>query len=116
MARDNSAALDELYDRIKPIAEAMGGNVSLRLPAPNGCGPALRAEMPNDFWVDFDPSYSSNFGNALAVRAIRIYCGLRKSSWAFALGSGGWEREKSPLSDDEIRDCLSPEGPKPAVH
>jgi len=41
--------------------------------------PALYAEMPDRFDVEFAPSFPLSIGNALSVRAKRFHCGLPKS-------------------------------------
>lgn len=124
---DKSAALGKLYDRITRVAEAMGGTASpqvlaLTIPGAMTAGyqsenaPALCAEMPDSFQVEFAPSFPLSIGNALSVRAKRFHAGLPKSEWGFNLGPDGWRRTQAPLSDDEIRACLTPEGPRPAVY
>jgi len=124
---DKSAALDELYRRITRFAEVMGGTASrtvLSVSVPVAMvsaprsedAPALVAEMPGNFRVDFAPSFPLSIGNALSVRAVRTHAGLRKNDWTLNFGPDGWRRTQAPLSDDEIRACLTPEGPRPAAY
>jgi hypothetical protein len=127
VASDKSRALNELYCRITQIAEAMGGRVfpiesSLSFPSATVADPrfedvpALRVDMPDDFRVEFVPSYPLSFPSDLSMRAKRIHGGLRKSDWHFNFAPDGWRRTQAPLSDDEIRVCLTPEGPRPASY
>jgi len=124
---DKSAALGKLYDRITRVAEAMGGTAShqvlaLTVPGQMTVGyqsenvTALCAEMPNSFRVDFAPSFPLSIGSALSVKARRTHAGSPKNEWGFNFGPDGWRRTHTPLSDDEIRACLTPEGPRPAVY
>jgi len=124
---DKSAALCKLYDRITRVAEAMGGTathqvLALTIPGAMTAGyqsenaPALRAEMPDSFQVEFAPSFPLSIGNALSVKARRTHAGFSKTEWGFTLGPDGWRRTQAPLSDDEIRACLTPEGPRPATY
>ena len=120
-------ALDALYSRIAAVAKAMGGrasSVSLRLSLPSAMtatpqgedAPALVVEMQNNFRAEFAPSNALRIGNALTVRVVRSHKGLRKTDWQFNFASDGWQHNQTPLSDDQIRECLSPEGPKPAFY
>ncbi len=122
-----SAALDQLYGRITEIAGAMGGTaVRILEPVsfPNAMedtprrenAPALHMDMPDDFRVEFAPSFPLSIGNALSVRAVRTHGGGRKNDWTFTHSPDGWRRTQAPLSDDEIRACLKPEGPRAAVY
>jgi hypothetical protein len=120
---NKSAALDELYSRITRIADEMRGTASRTSPRhflPSAvvdepvseAVPALHVEMPDSFQVDFAPSYPlSTPGNALSVRAVRTHHGARKSDRTFIFGANGWQ-----ITDDEIRACLTPEGPQPAIY
>jgi hypothetical protein len=122
-----SAALDQLYGRITEIAGAMGGTavrILEPLSFPNAMvdtprrenAPALHVDLPDDFRVEFAPSFPLSIGSALSVSAVRTHAGGRKTDWAFNFGADGWRRTQVPLSDDEIRACLTPEGPRPAVY
>jgi hypothetical protein len=124
---DKAAALGKLYDRVTRIAEAMGGTAShqvwaLIVPGQMTAGrqsenaPALIAEMPDSFRVELAPSYPLSIGSALSVRAVRTHGGGRKNDWTFTYWPDGWRRTQAPLSDDEIRACLTPEGPRPATY
>lgn len=120
-------ALNALYGRIASIAAAMGGratesSVSLSTPSVMVASPrtettpSLVVEMPGSFRVDFAPTHPLTIGNALAVRALRTHEDQRKTDWQFNLGADGWQRTQAPLSDEEIRQCLTPEGPRPAIY
>jgi hypothetical protein len=124
---NKSAVLDELYYRIAQIAEAMDGTASplvsrQSLPSQMVATPssenvqALWVRLPDEFQVEFAPSHPLSIGNALSVRAVRTHAGLRKSDWTLNFGPDGWRRTQAPLSDDEIRACLTPEGPSPAAY
>jgi len=124
---DKSAALGKLYGRITRVAEAMGGTAShqvLALTIPGAMtadyqsenAPALCAEMPDSFQVEFAPSFPLSIWNALSVRAKRFHAGLPKTEWGFDLGPDGWQRTQVQLSVNEIRACLTPEGPRPATY
>lgn len=119
LTSDKTTALDELYCRITRVAEAMGSHATImRTSVSFPCtavaapsvedDPALRVEMPDDFQVEFAPSYPLSFPSTLSVRAKRTHARLRKSDWHFNLGPDGWRRTQAPLSDDEIRMCLTP--------
>lgn len=120
-------ALTALYGCIASIAAAMGGRAtesSVSLPIPSvmvasprtETTPSLVVEMPGNFGVDFVPAFPLTIGNALAVRAQRTHEDQRKTDWQFNLGPNGWQRTQALLSDDEIRQCLTPEGPGPAIY
>ncbi len=120
-------ALDALYTRIADVAKAMGGTaskVSTRLALPSAMtatpqsddAPALIVEMQDNFRTEFAPSNALRIGNALTVRVVRTHEGMRKTDWHFNLALDGWQRSQTPLSDDDIRQCLTPEGPKPAFY
>jgi hypothetical protein len=122
---NKTAALDELYNRITHVAVAMSGSASramssLSLPSAMVAAPrtedapTLHVKMPNRFEVEFTPTHPLNVGNALSVQARRTISGARKSDWMLSFGPNGWQRTQVPLSDDEIRACLTPEGPPPA--
>lgn len=124
---DKVTSLNELYLRVTQVAEAMGGRVSpntsslsfpsATLAAPRvEDAPALRVEMPEDFKVEFAPSYPLSFPSNLSVRAKRTHGGRRINDWHFNLAPDGWRRTQVQLSDDEIRLCLRPEGPKPTSY
>jgi hypothetical protein len=124
---EKTAALGALYDRIARIAEAMGGHAFqfvLALTVPGAMtadycsenAPALHAEMPDSFEVKFAPTFPLSIGNALSVRARRSHAGSPKNDCGFNFGPDGWRRTQALLSDDEIRACLTPEGPRPATY
>jgi len=124
-ADEKAIALGNLYDHVQRVAVRMNGRASrdvehLALPA------AMRAEprgenvgtvcvaMPNGVEVEFCPTVPLSSGNALSVRAKRIYRGQPKSDYTFVFGPSGWTRGADPVSDDDIRSCLTPDGPIPA--
>jgi hypothetical protein len=124
---DKTSALDQLYGRITEIAGTMEGTavrILEHVSFPNAMvdtprrenAPALHVALPNDFRVEFAPSFPLSSGNALSVRAVRTRAGGRKTDWAFNFGPDGWRRIQDPSSDDEIRTCLTPEGPRPAAY
>jgi len=113
------AALEALYSRIMPIAEAMGGcatRVASQQGIPNAMKrtgqsqmvPALVLEMPNDFEVKFTPCYPLGTGYSLLVRVRRMQSGVPKNSMTFHFGHDGWQGTKGPLSDSELREWLTP--------
>jgi len=126
-ARDKLGRLEELYSRITRIAGAMGGTAfrtvlrlsfpAEKVAAPRSEGtPALVAKMPDNFGVVFAPTFPLSVMSALLVRARRTHAGLLESDWHCNFGPDGWRRTQAPLSDDEIRACLTTDGTMPAVH
>jgi hypothetical protein len=116
-----TAALCGLYARIKRIAVDAGGDpssptIKLSFPSPGVAtprtedAPALRIAMPDGFQLDFAPSNPLSLGSTLSVTATRTNNGRRKNDWTFRFEPRGWRRTNSLLSDDEIRECLKPEG------
>jgi hypothetical protein len=124
-ADEKAAALGNLYDHVQRVAVTMNGRASrdvenLSVPAamasqPRGENvPTVRVAMPNGFEVEFSPTLPLSIGNALSVRAKRIYRGQPKSDYTFVFGPNGWTRGAGSLSDDDLRSCLTPDGPIPA--
>ncbi len=122
---DKAAALGKLYNRIMRIAKEIGGTAThqvcaLTVPTQMAAAhqsesaPALIAEMPDDFQVEFVPSFPLSIGSALSVRINRLHAGYPKNEWAFNYSPDGWRRTHALLSDEEIHACLTPEGPRPA--
>jgi len=118
-----TAALHELYRRIARVAEEMGGTATRVLSSrsvPSAIVatlhrenvPGLCVQMPDDFRVDFAPFYPLSMGSALTVQARRTQSGRGKSGRTFDFAQDGWRSVKVPLSDDEIRACLTPVGPR----
>jgi hypothetical protein len=122
---DKATALDSLYNHVARVAITMNGKPHrsvghLSLPAamiaePRGEDvPTVRVTMPNAFEVELCPTFPLSAGNALSVRAKRIYRGQPKNDYTFVFGPSGWTRGAGSLSDDDIRSCLTPDGPLPA--
>ncbi len=118
------AALDDLYGRITQVAKAMGATASrsvssLSIPSAMTAtsrtedAPTLHVNTPNGFQVDFSPSNPLSIGNALSVKATRTLRGSRKSDQVISFLQNAWRLSDGPLSDDDIRACLTPEGPPP---
>ncbi len=125
-SKEKTAALDLLYARVSRAAETMGGKAALHLAAiafrsaevaiPQTVAVnALLVEMPDNFQAELTPAHPLSIGNVVSVRAVRIHGGGRRNDWTFNFVNGEWRVTQSPLSDDEIRKCLTPEGP-PAIY
>jgi hypothetical protein len=123
---EKTTTLDGLYCRIEKIAKGMGGftsrtNAERSIPAamtadPKGESvPALFLRMPDEFLVEFAPRYPLSLGNNLSVQATRTQGGVRKSDWQLHFNGHDWLRTQNPLSDQEIRECLTPEGPRSRI-
>jgi hypothetical protein len=121
-----TAALHELYGRIARVAEEMGGTATRVLSSRSTPSaivatphredvPSLCVQMPDDFQVNFTPFYPLSIGHALTVQARRTQSGSGKSGWTFDFAKDGWRSIKVPLSDDEIRACLTLVGPRNAA-
>jgi len=121
---EKSAALDLLYARISRTAEAMGGNAAPRLAAIGFTNAevaiprsevvnALLVEMPDGLQVELTPAHPLSIGNVVSVRAVRRHDEGRKNDWTFNFVNGEWRVTQNPLSDDEVRKCLTLEGPPP---
>ncbi len=119
------AALQGLYKRITEVAKSMGGTamnrvasrrvtVNVAIPRSDDV-PALNVEMPGGFQIEFAPPNTLSGGNALSVQARRIHHGGRKNDWTFNFLQGAWLVGETNLSDEEIRRCLTSEGP-PALY
>jgi hypothetical protein len=118
-----SAVLNTLYCRIERIATNMKGtasrgNTERSLPSAAVAVPKsenvliLRVTIPGGFRVEFAPFYPlSHPGNNLVVQATRFQNDVRKNDWQFRFNGHEWQRTQNPLSDEEIRECLTPEGP-----
>lgn len=126
VSEEKIAALDLLYARFSRAAIAMGGKATPRLDAIAFRGAeaaipqteavnALLMEMPDCFHVELTPAHPLSIGNVVSVRAVRKHRGGRKTDWGFNFVDGEWRAAQGALSDDEIRKCLTPEGP-PAIY
>jgi hypothetical protein len=124
VSEEKSAALDLLYARVSRVAEAMGGKAVPRLAAIKFASAvvdiprteavnALLLEMPAGFQVELTPAHPLSIGNVVSVRAVRSHAGGRKTDWTFNFVNGEWQAAQGPLSEDQIRKCLTPEGPPP---
>ena len=124
VSEEKSAALDLLYARISRAAEAKGGRTSpyltaiafasavVAIPTTEAVN-ALHVEMSDGLRVELTPANPLSIGNVVSVRAVRTHAGGRKNDWTFNFVNGEWRTAQGPLSDDEIRKCLTPEGPPP---
>ena len=124
IAEIQKAALRNLYDRTKQIAKSMSGTfmemeVGSSLPdqmldGPSSLGvPALRVELANGYVVDFKPALPLGFGNALTVSARgTLPSGLSKDV-GFSFVNDEWRFGGQILSDELIREYLTPKGPVP---
>jgi hypothetical protein len=124
MATDRVPVLEEFYKRIAAVVEAKGGtpnpimltrtmHVQTATPKVEGV-PALLAQMPGAFEVEFAPEYAlSTPGNVLIVRATRKHQGMVKDSqFSFHFGPDGqWRYGNNPLRDEDIEACLTLTGP-----
>ena len=101
-------ALEALYSRIMPIAEAMGGRatrVASQIGIPSAMVateqsemvPALLLDMPDDYEVKFTPCNPMGIGYALLVRVRRMQGGVPKNSKTFHFGHDGLARNKGPV-------------------
>ncbi len=126
MIEAHIAALRGLYERVAEIAKGMGGktreggsrssrNVDVPLPRSEDV-PALELEMPDSFHVEFAPLNPLGMGNVVSARARRTHHGGGKRDWTFNCVQGVWRIGQNPLSDEEIRRCLTPEGPRPITY
>ncbi|MGA8669048.1 MAG: hypothetical protein WB679_04200 [Terracidiphilus sp.] len=120
-------ALEALYSRIMPLAEAMGGRatrVASQIGIPSAMVateqsemfPALLLDMPDDYEVMFTPCNPMGIGYALLVRVRRMQGGVPKNSMTFHFRRDGWQGTKGPLLDDELREWLTPVRIRPAAY
>jgi hypothetical protein len=74
----------------------------------------LHVELPNGLVVDFKPQNPLGIGNALSVNARRI---LPRSGTltdrGFSFVNEEWQSGGRTLTDEAIRECLTPKGPVP---
>ena len=125
IAKIQEAALRDLYERVKRVADGMNGTCTeMELPsslpgqmsdgASDLCVLALHVELPSGLVIDFKPQNALGIGNALSVIARRILPGSGTlSDRGFSFINGYWQSGGKALSDDEIRDCLTLRGPVP---
>jgi len=125
IAEIQKAALRNLYGRIKQLAKIMNGTYTeTELPSSlseqmsdspgNLSVTALHAELPNGLVVDFKPQNPLGIGNALSVNARRILPGSGTlTDIGFSFVNGEWQSGGKTLSDEAIRECLTPRGPVP---
>jgi hypothetical protein len=118
-------ALRSLYERIKQIVETMNGvftetKLPSSLPDQNCDDPsnlsvtALHVELPSGVMVDFKPALPLGFAITLFVKARRTLSGhgvFNDMDLSFA--DGEWQYSGHTLSDEVIRECLTPKGPVP---
>ncbi len=117
-------ALGNLYNRIEQITNDMNGtseemNVPKSLPSQMCDGPssqsvsALRVKLPGDLTVDFTPKYPLGSANALWVPAKRTCRSGILSDMLFSFVGEEWRSDGKALSDEMIRECLTPKSPPP---
>jgi hypothetical protein len=124
MREAHVTSLHEVYNRIAGIAKNMGGRATegsahrrrtFDVAEPrNENVPALVVEMLDSFRVEFAPADVLRPG-ALSVRARRTHHGRTKNDWTFNYLQGIWQYAQKLVSDDDIRKCLMPEGPRAAL-
>jgi hypothetical protein len=121
-------ALDALHSDVARVAESMGGEarrdttlvgfpVAATTEHRTESVPYLRVVMPGGFVVELLPNNPLSLPYVLSVKVIRTHNGGRKRDWQFTHGPDGWRGQRQgPLTEDELRECLTPEGPPPAVY
>ena len=128
MALSKANALNELYNYAERMAVMMDGRpyravehlsypgvIAARTPRGEDV-PTLRVAMPDDFQVEFCPMHPLSVpGNALIVRATRVFKGQSKNDYIFTWGLNGWTCGAVPVTDEAIHSCLTPDGPTPAT-
>jgi len=121
---EKAAALHTLHRNIGRVAQSMDGTPihgakHISLPSPVVAEPRaelvpyLRVEMPDNFVVESELNDPLSLPYALSVKLTRTHNGGRKTDWQFVHGQDGWCGRQGLLTDDEIRACLTPEGPPP---
>ncbi len=124
VSEEKRAALELLYARFTRVGNEMHGETTPRLGAiafrsaevampQTEAVNELHLKMPDHFHVELAPSHPLSVGNVVSVRAVRTHAGGRKNDWNFNFVNGEWRTSREPLSNDEIRMCLTPEGPPP---
>lgn len=119
---DKRAALDGLFGRIAPIARAMGGKsypgesyvafeADVALSPRTEAVPSLHVEMVNGLVADFGPSRPLRGDGVLLVQARRWFHVSRIADRTFNFSNGEWQTVGRPLTEEQIRHCLSLEGP-----
>ena len=126
MIEAHITALRGLYECIAEVAKSMGGivrervsgfrrNVDVPFPRRENIL-TLEVEMPDSFHVELAPSNTLGGGNVVSVRARRTHYGGLKNDWTSTFVHGVWRMGQNPLSDEDIRRCLTPEGPRPIAY
>jgi hypothetical protein len=117
--RDKSATIDELYSRIRRNAEEMSG-IAERVLVPISLAsaiaptsrsanvPALHVAMPNGLRAEFIPTALLDTPYVLCVQIRRTLHGSQKSDCTLSFGPNGSRGTKTPMSDDENREYLTP--------
>jgi hypothetical protein len=124
---DKSAALDALYGRIASIAREKGGatvRVSVSVSHESQTvaehqsedAPALHAEMPSKFRVEFTPSGPLSTPFVLSVNVRRFHHDAQKNGSSVSFVNDEWRVAQTPLSDDQIRAWLTLDGLPPAFY
>jgi len=124
-AEIQEAALRNLFERIKQIVKSMNGSseemkVSSSLPEQMCDGPSnvtvttLHVELPSGLMVDFKPQNLLGIGNILSVNARRMLSERGTfGDIGFSFVKGQWQSGRGILSDEMIRECITPKGPVP---
>ena len=119
------AALTILYTRIKNIVENMNGTCrETELPSSlsdqmsdgpsNLSSTGLHVELLNGLVVDFQPQNPLGIGNALSVNARRVLPGSGTfGDIGFSFVNSEWQAGRKTLTDEAIRECLTPNSPVP---
>lgn len=124
IAEIQEAALRDLYERVKQMAECMNGTsteaaIPSALPDQMCDGRSnlevtvLHVEVPNGLMVDFKPQNPLGLGSALSVLARRSLPSGVLSDIGFSFVNGEWQSVGKTLTDEVIRECLTPKGPVP---
>lgn len=119
---DKRDALDQLFRHIAPVARAMGGKAYLgesdvafetatAFSPRTEPVPSLHVEMSSGLVADFAPSRPLSVEDVLLVQARRWLHVSRIADWAFSFSNGEWLYMCQPLTEGQIRQCLSLGGP-----
>ena len=118
---DKGIALDELYGRIAPVARAIGGKSyygesevafepAMVFLQRRQRAPSLHVEMSSGLVADFAPIRPLCADSVLSVQGRRCLRVSRKADWVFSFLNGEWLCVNRPLTEQQIRQCLTLEG------